>query len=254
MKLNRDPSLVTIVTPVYNSGATIADCIDSVLAQSYENWELVLVDDCSSDNSEEQIRRYLGADKRIFFHRLQENSGPAAARNFAINEANGRWIAFLDSDDVWLPEKLERTIRYAITKNSALTYTAYKRIDTNGQVSPKIIVPETLTKKQLLGNTAILTSSVIVDLEKVGAVRMRDVYYDDFVCWLEILSTVKCAFGLNEPLVHYRLTPGSVSRNKVRSAFKVWRIYRDVEGLSFASSVFNFINYSANALFKYMRF
>ena len=250
-----DDDLVSIITPAYRVEKIVQETIDSVIAQSYKNWEMLVADDRSPDGTASVVSAAAAADQRVRLVRCKVNGGPAAARNAALAEARGRWVAFLDSDDLWLPEKLEETIRHALANRSALTFTGFRRISFDGtQKGGYISVPATLTYEQLLGNTAIATSTVLVDRRMVGDVSMKKVYYDDFVCWLEILKRGFKAHGLNKDLMRYRVVANSVSRNKRRSAAEVWKIYRQVEELGLVRAAWYFSRYAVNALRKYRAF
>lgn len=252
---NLEDDLVSIITPAYRVEKIIKDTIDSVRAQTYKNWEMLIADDCSPDKTATVISNATKIDSRIRLIQCKENGGPASARNAALAEAGGRWIAFLDSDDLWLPEKLEESIRHATKNNSALTFTGFSRISYDGTKTGRYIpVPQVLTYHQLLGNTAIATSTVIIDRSLVGSFSMEKVYYDDFVCWLEILKKGFKAHGLNKDLMRYRVVAGSVSRNKRRSATEVWKVYRQVENLGLVNSVWHFLRYALNGLKKYRKF
>jgi len=250
-----DRQLVSIITPAYKVASVIGETIESVRAQSYRNWELLIADDCSPDGTREIVREWVKRDSRIKLIELEKNGGPSAARNAALENATGRWIAFLDSDDVWMPAKLEETIEFARRKDAALVFTGFRRFTTEINQSGEYIgVPPTLRYEQLLGNTAIATSTVLIDSEKTGPIRMKRTYYDDFVCWLSILKQGFVGFGLNRDLMRYRVLGQSVSRNKKRSAHEVWKTYRDIEKLSLPASMWYFLNYAARAAKKYSRF
>ena len=250
-----DDRLVSIITPAYNASACLPATIESVLGQIYPHWELLIADDCSVDNTRTLTASWAAKDSRIRLVTLPTNSGPAAARNAALAAAQGRWVAFLDSDDLWLPEKLARSLDFARLQGAALVYTGYRRININGQRTGQYIgVPPRLTYTQLLGNTAIATSTVLIDRRQTGAVHMAQVYYDDFVCWLEILKRGLTAHGLNEDLMRYRVMPKSVSRNKRRSAAEVWKIYRGTERLGIFAASWHFSNYAIRAWLKYRQF
>lgn len=250
-----DDSLVSIITPAYCVEKIVQDTIDSVMRQTYPNWELLVADDCSPDGTASIVAAYAALDPRVKLIRCKFNGGPAAARNAALSEARGRWIAFLDSDDIWLPAKLEETIRHAEENQSALTYTGFCRISSDSlQTGAYIAVPSSLTYSQLLGNTAIATSTVLVDRRLVGDVSMKKVYYDDFVCWLGILKKGYVAQGLNKDLMRYRVVSNSVSRNKRRSAAEVFKIYTQVEKLGLIRSAWSFSRYAFNAILKYRNF
>ena len=250
-----DKDLVSIITPAYRVEKIVQETIDSVISQTYTNWELLVADDCSPDSTAAVVERAGGVDPRVRLIKCAVNGGPAAARNAALRQANGRWIAFLDSDDLWLPTKLSETLEFAISRNSALTFTGFRRISFDGRSAGRYVpVPDRLTYRQLLGNTAIATSTVVVDRALVGDVLMRPVYYDDFVCWLEILKRGHVAHGVNKDLMRYRVVTNSVSRNKRRSASEVWRTYRTVENIGRIQSAWYFVNYSIRALRKYRTF
>jgi teichuronic acid biosynthesis glycosyltransferase TuaG len=250
-----DERLISIITPAYKAASVIGATLQSALDQTYPHWELLVADDCSPDDTREIVREWQARDPRIRLIALEQNGGPAAARNAALAQAQGRWIAFLDSDDVWLPNKLERTLSHARTHHAALVFTGYRRIsDDESRTGEYIGVPCTLTYSQLLGNTAIATSTVLLDRELCGEVRMQRVYYDDFTCWLGILKRGYVAYGLDEDLMRYRVMPRSVSRNKGRSAREVWKTYRDVEQLGLLPSAWYFSRYAVNALRKYRSF
>jgi teichuronic acid biosynthesis glycosyltransferase TuaG len=247
--------LVSIIVPAYKAALYIGRTIESVLAQTYRDWEMLIADDCSPDNTREVVGEWAARDARIKLIAREKNGGPAAARNSALENAQGRWIAFLDSDDIWLPAKLERSIAHAQANRAALLFTAYRRISQDeSRVGDLIHVPRTLTYKQLLGNTAIATSTVLIDRSIAGDVRMERVFYDDFVCWLSILKRGHVAHGLDEDLVRYRVLAQSVSRNKGRSAREVWKTYRNVEQLGPVAASWYFSRYAMNALRKYRNF
>lgn len=247
--------LVSIITPAYKAAAYIGQTIESVLAQTHGHWEMLIAEDCSPDDTRAVVARWAGRDPRIRLVAMPKNGGPAAARNGALAQAQGRWLAFLDSDDLWLPRKLERSLAHARATGGALVFTGFRRISFDGaRTGDYIGVPPTLTYRQLLGNTAIATSTVLLDREQTGDVRMKPVFYDDFACWLEILRRGGVARGLDEDLMRYRVMPASVSRNKKRSAQEVWKAYRRVEGLGLLPSAWHFSRYAFNAWRKYRTF
>lgn len=250
-----DDKLVSIIVPAYKAASHIGHTIESVLAQTYRHWEMLIADDCSPDDTREVIAQWAQRDPRIQLIALERNGGPAAARNAGLQRARGRWIAFLDSDDMWLPEKLERSLAHAQHNRAALVYTGFRRISHDeSRVGKRIHVPRALTYRYLLGHTAIATSTVLIDRSIAGEVRMQRVYYDDFVCWLSILKRGHVAHGLDEDLMRYRVLAKSVSRNKGRSAREVWKTYRDVERLNPVASAWYFSRYAFNALRKYRSF
>lgn len=247
--------LVSIITPAFKAAAVVEQTMASVRAQTHANWEMWVVDDCSPDNTRAVVEAWCQRDPRIHLIALARNGGPAAARNAALAAASGQWLAFLDSDDLWPADKLARSLAHAKASGAALVYTGYRRISADGTTTGRYIaVPPTLTYRQLLGNTAIATSTVLIDRRQTGDIRMASVYYDDFVCWLGLLKRGLSASGLNEDLMRYRVMGQSVSRNKRNSAKQVWRIYRHTEQLNPLQAAWHFLNYAARGWLKYRRF
>jgi len=247
--------LVSIITPAYKAAAYVGETIASVLAQTHGDWEMLVADDCSPDDTRTAVAQWAARDPRVRLIPLAKNGGPAAARNAALAQAQGRWIAFLDSDDLWLPRKLERSLAHAQSNDAALVFTGFRRISFDGaRTGAYIPVPRTLNYRQLLGNTAIATSTVLLDRAQCGEVRMQRVFYDDFACWLSILKRGLVAHGLDEDLMRYRVMPASVSRNKKRSAQEVWKAYREVEHLGPLASAWHFGSYAFHAWRKYRQF
>ncbi len=247
--------LVSIITPAFRAARFVGDSIRSAVAQDYPNWEMLIVDDCSPDDTAERVDEWVKRESRVRLIRQPQNGGPAAARNAALASSSGRYAAFLDSDDFWLPQKLTRQLEFMRTNGAAISFTGFRRIsEDGGQIGRLLTVPERLTYAQLLGNTAIATSTVIVDRSLTGPLQMRHVYYDDFVLWLSLLRRGHVAFGMNEDLMRYRVVGKSVSRNKTKSAREVWKTYRNVEELGLFRSAWCFLNYSTRGWLKYARF
>ncbi len=247
--------LVSIVTPAFNAERYLRETIESVRKQSHASWELLVADDCSTDSTRTLLEEQARADERVRVITLPRNGGPAMARQSAIEAAQGRYIAFLDSDDMWLPAKLERQLRFMQERAAGLSFTAFRRISADGARLGRMIgVPDALEYGQLLGNTAIATSTAVIDRALTGPFRMVKTYYDDFALWLEITRRGFPAFGLNEDLMRYRVLGGSVSRNKGRSAAMVWRTYREVERLPLLRSAWCFVSYAMHAMAKYRSF
>lgn len=247
--------LVSIITPAFNAAKYIDKTIVSVQQQTYPHWELIVTDDCSPDDTRQIVVGYAERDRRVKLVAQTANQGPAMARNASLQKAQGRFIAFLDSDDWWLPRKLELQLDLMRCSGSALTYTQFRRVDQDGNNEGRLIrVPDRLTYRTLLGNTAIATSTAMVDRKQTGDLQMTKTYYDDFALWLKLLREGHVARGLHKDLMRYRVLRGSVSRSKVNSAAKVWSTYREIEGLGIASSSIHFSRYACNALLKYVRF
>ena len=232
--------LVSIITPTYNCASYIAETIESVQNQTYQNWEMIIVDDCSQDNTSDIVHSYLLKDSRIKYERLSENHGAAFARNKAMCIASGAYMAFLDSDDLWLPNKLKTQIEYMQTNQCAITCTKYECIDENGVPNGKIVnvIPRTSYNRLLL-DCPVGNSTVMYDVTKLGKFKVPDIRKrNDFALWLQILKKEKYAYGLNEPLVKYRIRKASLSRNKLSLIKFHWELYRDIEHLGILHSVY----------------
>jgi teichuronic acid biosynthesis glycosyltransferase TuaG len=247
--------LISIIMPSYMSSKYIGAAIESVLVQDYGNWELIIVDDGSLDDTAAVAKKYVSLDSRISLL-TQVNSGPAIARKFALSASRGRYIAFLDSDDIWLPGKLKLQLAFMRENNYSFSYTSYRRVNGDcSKVGHLIKAPKNLGYLDLLCNTAIATSTVIIDRKNIRDISIRNVYYDDFALWLNLLRPEDFfAWGLDMDLMRYRVVVGSVSRNKLKSILKVWSIYRDTEKISFIMSLWCLLNYVYNALLKYRNF
>lgn len=244
--------LVSIITPSYNSEQFISKTIDSVLSQTYSNWELIIIDDKSPDHSNDIIHEYVCKDSRIKLVELEENRGPAVARNAGIKLAKGKYIAFLDADDLWMPEKLSIQISIMIKKRLAFTYTSYFLIGEDGNDLGIFETKAEATYEAMLKGSFIGCLSAIYDTEKLGKLYMPDVLKrQDYALWLNILKTTDAVEGILSPLGIYRIREESVSSNKIAAASYQWKIYREVEKLSFIKSFFYFLSYVYNGIKKY---
>lgn len=243
---------VSVITPIYNCEKFISDTIESVLNQTYTNWEMILIDDCSSDDSINIARSYASKDERIQVIQLDENSGAAVARNVGIENSKGRFLAFLDGDDIWESNKLEIQVDFMIKKNIGFSFTSYKVISEDGtDLDKDVTVPKNIDYNGLLKNTIIGCLTVMLDKEIVGDIRMPLIRTrQDFATWLSILKRGHIAYGINEALSQYRLVPGSISSNKLKAAKRNWYVYRKIEGLSILKSMYVFSGYTINALYK----
>lgn len=246
--------LVSIITPVYNAEEFIVQTIESVQAQTYSDWELLLIDDCSTDSSAELIKSFTDNDNRIRYVKLNKNSGAAVTRNTGLAMAKGRYIAFLDSDDIWKPDKIERQLKLMKQKKTPFSYTAIEMIDENSNlIKGKRRVKETCEYKYLLHNTIIATSSVIIDRNVLGDFRMplrRG--GQDYATWLSLLRNGTVACGIDEALVKYRVASGSLSSNKFKSIIQVWEIQTQDEKINKVSAAINVMKFGLNALKKYL--
>jgi teichuronic acid biosynthesis glycosyltransferase TuaG len=247
--------LVSVVTPSWNVARLIGATIESVQAQTLTDWELVIADDCSTDETAAVVQSYAAKDPRVHLIRQPRNGGPALARQAAIERAQGRFIAFLDSDDLWLPAKLERQVAFTREQRAPLSFTAFRRINEAGSTTGRLIgVPRSLSYDQLLKNTSIATLTALVDRDITGPIAMKNEPYDDFCLWLSILKPGRVAHGLNEDLARYRVRGVSVSSRPLRSAGWVWHIYRNVERLPLLQSAWCFAHWGARAWLKRRQF
>ena len=247
--------LVSIITPSYNALKFIPTTIESVLYQTYQHWEMIIVDDVSSDNSNDVIADYMNKDSRIRLIKLEKNSGPAIARNHAIKEAKGRYIAFLDSDDLWHPDKLFKQISFMHLNDVALSYSGYFRIEEkNEKVIDQIHVPVRVDYNELLKQNIIGCLTAIYDTHHIGKIYMPDILRrQDFGLWLKILKKVPYAYGLDEPLAYYRIRTSSVSSNKILASKYNWKLYREVEKLPLYKAIYYFGWYTYRSILKYKK-
>ena len=238
--------------PAYNSEKYIAEAIESVIKQIYENWELIIVDDCSTDNTKAIIQRYAQKDKRIKLISLAKNKGVADARNIAIQKANGDYIAFLDSDDIWKTEKTEKQIQILNNSNADITYTAYFMIDETGKIIKERKVKETITLKDLLKENSVIFSSVLCKKESIeNTVFKSKLYHEDYVFLLDLARNGKSFKGINERLVQYRVHQNGRSFNKIQAAKYRWKIYREYLEMNILKSFCYFSVYAWNGIRKY---
>lgn len=237
--------LVSVITPSYNSGQFIEETIESVMAQTYQNWEMIIVDDCSNDNSVEIVFKYSRQDNRIKLIRSKINKGPAISRNEALKIAKGRFIAFLDSDDLWLPDKLNKQLEFMALKKSVLSFTAYAKIDEEGNEGSVIEVPEKVNYSQLLKTCSIGILTAMYDTKYLGKLFMPDIFsVEDYGLWLKITKNGYPAFGLNKKLALYRIRKQGISSNKIKKASYQWKIYRELENLSLLKSLYYMLFYT----------
>lgn len=235
--------LVSIVMPTYNCAKYIGESIDSIINQSYIHWELIIVDDCSSDDTNNIVQLYLSKDRRIFYHKLTSNSGAAIARNKGMNEAKGTFIAFLDSDDLWATEKLEKQINFMKDNSYAFTFTTYAQINEQGIENGFVVKAKNkVDYNNVLLSCPIGNSSVIYNCETLGKFEVPNIRKrNDDALWLKILKKEKYAFGLNETLMQYRVRRDSLSHNKFKLIGYHWYLYRNIEKLSVARSSYHIV-------------
>ena len=246
--------LVSIIMPSYNTGRFIAETIQSVLAQSYENWELLIVDDCSPDNTDDVVAQFV--DSRIKYFKNEKNSGAAVSRNCALREAKGRWIAFLDSDDLWQPTKLEKQIEFMEENGCAFSYTNYCEI--NEDSTPRGITvtgPKRITKAGMYAYCWPGCLTVMYDAERIGLVQIADIKKNnDYAMWLQICPKADC-YLLDEDLGAYRKRSGSISRQGYMTLIKWhYKLFREALDKNPVSSLFCTAVNLAGGLWKKIRF
>lgn len=253
--MNRLEELVSIIVPVYNAGAYIEETVNSVRAQTCTCWELILVDDHSKDDTLSVIKKYLDVirDERIRLIAKKTNEGAAAARNTGIDAAKGRYIAFLDADDLWMPDKLEKELAFMKEKQAAFVFTAYEFGDENARGTGKVVhVPKELTYQKALSRTVIFTTTVLFDSRKTGRdlIKMPMVKSEDTATWWKVLKSGLTAYGLDEVLAIYRRPAASLSSNKLEAVRRIWNLYRREEKLSLPYSCYNLFFWAVRATLR----
>ena len=242
--------LVSVITPMYNAEKWIEKTIRSVQIQEYQNWEMIIVDDCSTDQGPGIVKRIQCEDERVKYYRNEMNCGVAATRNIAICYASGQYIAFLDSDDLWYPEKLKRQIDKMQREQIAFCYSACEVIDGEGKKKNVRYVPEKVSYEKLLKGNVIPCLTVVLDRNYIPEIQIPRIHHEDYAAWLKILKNGITAYGLNEVLASYREAGISVSSDKFQAMKWTWCIYRRFLGLNLLKSSYCFCFYAVNALKK----
>ncbi len=238
----KDIGLVSIITPSYNCSRFIGETISSILSQTYQNWELLITDDYSSDNSREIIQSYADMDSRIRLFCLDRNSGAGIARNNSIRKSKGRYIAFCDSDDRWFPDKLEKQMQFMNENRCGMCYSSYLTCNEEGDTTGIVVCRKKETLSSLKKDDKIGCLTVIYDTEVVGKVFMPSLRKrQDWAMKLKVLQTCKKAYGIKEPLAYYRLRENSISHNKLSLIKYNIAVYKDVFGWSKIRSFLFFI-------------
>lgn len=248
--------LVSIITPMYNGERFISQTIDSVLAQSYTDWEMIIVDDGSKDNGSVLVAAYAAKDARIHLVK-QSNMGCGAARNNGIRRAEGQYIALLDADDTWNSNFLEKQLELMKAKNTELVYSSHTRIDENNEECLKpFIVPQKVGYKDLLKTCSISCLTGLYDTKTFGKVYLREDMKnlrDDYVYWLEIIKNVKTAYGNKEILANYRVLDNSASRKKKKVIKPHFMVLYKIENLGMVRSLYYLANWAVISYFKYKK-
>lgn len=237
----KDYGLVSIITPSYNSSEYITETIEGIINQTYTNWELLITDDCSTDDSVKIIEEYTQKDSRIKLYKLKKNSGAGICRNKSIEMSQGRFIAFCDSDDVWMSHKLEKQLNFMIEKDCALTYSSYMLINEKGVEQGIVVSMKKIDFASMKRDDGIGCLTAIYDTSKVGKMYMSALRKrQDWGLWLEILAKCKVSYGLKEPLAYYRLRNGSISNNKLVLVKHNINVYRKILKFSILKSYLYF--------------
>ena len=240
-----------IIMPLYNGEAYVAEAITSVLSQTYPHWELLIVDDGSTDDSYGIAQRYAKEDARIKLFKMPRNSGAAEARNLATQKATGEYIAFLDSDDIWLAEKLQAQIDLMEKEQVRLCYASYDAIDQEGKKVGFYKAKPLTTYKEMLRTSTIGTLTMVYHAKTLGKYYFPTVGHEDYIVKLKILKKIPYAKGVERSLAQYRISAQSLSGNKFKAALWQWHIYREVEHLSLPKSLFYFVQYVYFGVRKY---
>lgn len=237
----KDYGLVSVITPSYNCAQFIGETIESVKAQTYTDWEMIIVDDCSSDGTSGIVEGYAREDARIRLLKLERNSGAAFARTKAMQLANGHYMAFLDSDDLWMPEKLERQLSFMTENGYAFSCTSYVRVDVCRRKKDSIVkAPKKVSYNRVLLDCPVGNSTVMYDVAMMGKFEVPDIRKrNDDALWLKMLKVERYIWGMPDILMQYRIRPGSISSNKLSLVKYHWILYRDIEHLSVIRSLFH---------------
>lgn len=242
----------SIIMPAYNSGKFIKESIESVISQTYENWELLVVNDASTDNTKYIVESFIMKDTRVKLINLSKNQGIANARNIGISKITGRYLSFLDSDDLWHSEKLQRQKEFMDRNNVVFCYSEYELINASGEKLNKTRkVPKSIEYQDLLGVNYIGCLTVVIDLKSNIRVEMPQLKHEDYATWLKILKENKIrAYGIKESLAYYRKTDISTSSNKIKTLGWTWRIYTEFLGYSKIRGVLLMLRFIVNTLKK----
>ena len=245
--------LVSIITPSYNSAKYIAETIQSVQNQSYDNWEMIIVDDCSLDNSEEVIIEIQKTDSRIHFFKLNQNSGSGVARNIGIEKAAGDFMTFIDSDDIWFSDFIKNSVETIQNTKIPFVFSSYKRSNEDLEfVYSDFIVPQKVTYTDILKSNSISCLTAFLDIKDLGKKYMPKIRKrQDMGLWLQYLKEIPYAYGIQEPQAIYRIRENSLSRKKADLLKYQWEFYREVEKLSVFQSVYYMFQWMYRGFMKY---
>jgi len=246
-------ALVSIITPSFNSAKFIAETIQSVQHQTHQNWEMIIVDDGSFDDTERIVRSIIEKDKRIQFYKLTQNSGPAIARNTGIEKASGKYLTFIDADDIWFPTFIENSIKTIDETGIPFVFSSYKRANEQLEfVYSDFIVPHKVSYSDILKSNSISCLTAFVEIQKLGKkymplIRKRQ----DMGLWLNYLKVVPFAHGIQETQAIYRIRENSLSRKKSDLIKYQWQFYRNVEKLNIFQSLYYMSHWMYRGFMKY---
>ncbi len=245
---------ISIITPSYNSGAFISETIKSVIAQSFTDWEMIVIDDKSADNTCEVVEGFIAAGANIQLIKLATNGGVAEARNIGLAHAQGKYVAFLDSDDIWLPEKLAVQVKYMDEKNLPMTFCAYHRVDERGKViSGQINAPKKIDYETLLWHNLIIFSTSLTLRSVIGDLKFVKLGHEDWIFWLDLFKKCGGGYGINQPLALYRVRSNSVSSNKFVAIHSTWTMLRQHEKICLLKSLYLFTKYAFATVWKRLK-
>ena len=242
--------LVSVIMPAYNAARFIEQAVESVVAQTYTHWELLIVNDCSTDTTSQMIHQLMAKHSQIRFFDQKINQGVAKTRNIAIDAAAADYIAFLDSDDIWLPNKLEKQLAFMEQHQASVCFSAYQRIDADNNDLNQVKIPAEISYKQLLKSNFIGNLTGIYNVNKLGKCRLEPVKHEDYVAWLKLVKQAGKAYGINEVLARYRVYGQSTSSNKLKTIAWQWKIYRTSQKLNMIQSLYYMSCYAYYAIQK----
>lgn len=247
-----EEGLVSIIMPAYNSEKHIKESIESVLSQTYKNWELIIVNDYSKDNTVEIIKKISEKNEKIRIFNNSENKGVVFSRNFALEQSKGEYIAFLDSDDLWLETKLEKQLKLMKKENCFFSISSYKQIDENGKEINYVKAPLKLEYKEALKGNKIGCLTVLINKKKIGSFEMPNIKHEDYATWLKIMKKGYHVCGMDEPLAKYRKGNDTLSSNKLKVIFWTWPIYRKELGINCIMSTYYLIHHLIGGIKKHL--
>ena len=250
-KVGKKPK-VSIIIPVYNAKKVFKETLDSIEAQSYDNWEVVIVDDCSTDGSLEYITELVGHNKKYKVYSMEQNSGPGAATAYGFEKSSGDLVAFLDSDDVWSNDKLEKQVRFMLDNDYEFTCTDYEQVDGDSKPIGRVIKCKPRANYiNILRTNPVGSSTVIITAELLNKVDIPLIRKDnDYALWLELLKVTSYIYGMNEILMFYRVWPQSISYNRFKSVKYHWEVYKKYEKFSSLHSILLIVMWGIIKVFR----